>query len=84
MNSECHDPRDIPVLTESIDHAGTLKLADSLLHHATKDIEAALLEQVFERLRAQLPELVDRILTEHALDRPAGAVFTDDLRRPRA
>lgn len=46
----------------------TLKLADSLLHQAAKDIEATLFERVFDRLRAELPELVDRILREHALD----------------
>src|SRR5882762_137357 len=44
----------------------TLNLADSLLHRAAKDIEAALFERVFEQLRAQLPELVDRVLREHA------------------
>jgi Zn-dependent M32 family carboxypeptidase len=44
----------------------TLNLADSLLHQAAKDIEATLFERVFDRLRAQLPELVDRILREHA------------------
>ena len=44
----------------------TLELAGSLLHQATKDIEAALFERVFDRLRAQLPELVDRVLREHA------------------
>ena len=44
----------------------TLQLADSLLHQAAKDIEATLFERVFDRLRAQLPELVDRILREHA------------------
>ncbi len=42
----------------------TLKLADSLLHQAAKDIEATLFERVFDRLRAELPELVDRILHE--------------------
>ena len=44
----------------------TLKLADSLLHQATRDIEATLFERVFDELRAQLPELVDRVLREHA------------------
>src|ERR1700719_4364468 len=44
----------------------TLELADSLLHQAVKDIEATLFERVLDRLRAQLPELVDRILGEHA------------------
>jgi Zn-dependent M32 family carboxypeptidase len=45
----------------------TLNLADSLLHQAAKDIEATLFERVFDRLRAQLPELVDRVLREHAM-----------------
>lgn len=83
MQSETHDPRDIPILTESVTesapapssfdesaHAAilteTLKLADSLLHQAAKDIEATLFERVFDRLRTQLPELVDRVLREHA------------------
>ena len=44
----------------------TLQLADSLLHQAAKDIEATLFERVFDRLRTELPELVDRILREHA------------------
>jgi Zn-dependent M32 family carboxypeptidase len=48
-----------------------LKLADSLLHQAAKDIEAILFERVLDQLRAQLPELVDRVLSEHS------AVTTD-------
>jgi hypothetical protein len=44
----------------------TVELAGSLLHQATKDIEAALFERVFDQLRSQLPELVDRVLREHA------------------
>jgi Zn-dependent M32 family carboxypeptidase len=51
----------------------TLKLADSLLHQAAKDIEATLFEHVFDRLRAELPELVDRILTELSLAEPESA-----------
>jgi len=50
----------------------TLELADSLLHQAAKDIEATLFERVFDRLRAQLPELVDRILREHAATQDHG------------
>lgn len=49
----------------------TLKLADSLLHQAAKDIEATLFERVFDQLRAQLPELVDRVLRENAAERGA-------------
>ena len=44
----------------------TLKLADSLLRQAARDIEATLFERVFDRLRTALPELVDRALHEHA------------------
>jgi hypothetical protein len=43
----------------------TLKLADSLLRQAARDIEATLFERVFDRLRNALPELVDRGLREH-------------------
>jgi Zn-dependent M32 family carboxypeptidase len=45
--------------------AETLKLADSLLHQTIKDIEATLFVRVYDELRAQLPELVDRVLREH-------------------
>jgi len=48
----------------------TLKLADSLLHQAVKDIEAILFERVLDQLHAQLPELVDRVLHEHAQIKP--------------
>ncbi len=43
----------------------TLKLADSLLHQATREIEATLFERVLDRLRAELPELMDRVMREH-------------------
>ena len=45
----------------------TLKLSDSLLHQAIKDIEATLFERVLDRLRAELPELVARTLAEHTV-----------------
>jgi Zn-dependent M32 family carboxypeptidase len=56
----------------------TLELADSLLHQAVKDIEATLFERVLDRLRAQLPELVDRILREHAAEQREHAAEPDD------
>jgi len=51
--------------------AEMLKLADSLLHQAAKDMEATLFEHVFDRLRAQLPEIVDRAVRDQTL--PPGA-----------
>jgi hypothetical protein len=43
----------------------TLKLADSLLNAAAREIEATLFERVLDRLRAELPELMDRVIREH-------------------
>jgi hypothetical protein len=42
----------------------TIELAASLLHQAVKDIEATLFERVLDKLRAELPELVNRVLAE--------------------
>jgi hypothetical protein len=52
----------------------TLKLADSLLNQAAKDIEATLFERVLDKLRAQLPELVDRVLLENAMTESAAPI----------
>jgi hypothetical protein len=89
MPAAPHDPRDIPILTDSMAvvletpppcdlnavHASiltaTLALADSLLRQAARDIEATLFERVFDRLRSELPELVDRALREHAAAPPS-------------
>jgi hypothetical protein len=51
----------------------TLRLADSLLRQAARDIEATLFERVLDRLRFELPELIDRVLQEHTAvaERPA-------------
>ncbi len=102
MNGESHDPRDIPVLTDTIERekilafsintkdvtaaivSDALELADSLLHQAVKDIEATLFEHVFDRLRADLPELIDRILAELALEQPAHEVPTEPDRQPQS
>jgi hypothetical protein len=82
MSPESHDPREIPILTETIEagaedaapcdfdaaHAAilaeALKLADSLLCQAARDIEAKRFENLFDRLRAELPALVDRVMRE--------------------
>jgi hypothetical protein len=45
--------------------ARTYDLADQLVHTAFKDMEAALFEQVSNRLREELPELFERVLTDH-------------------
>jgi hypothetical protein len=39
--------------------------ADELVHNACREMEALLLEQVSDRLRAQLPALVAGIIEEH-------------------
>jgi hypothetical protein len=41
-----------------------LNLAEELLHSASREIEAILLERVCDTLRAQLPELIDEALRE--------------------
>ena len=43
----------------------TIDLASQLLHGAVREMEAALLEQVLDRLRQQLPALIDDVLNEH-------------------
>jgi|SRR5687767_14269882 len=42
----------------------TLNLTDELLHAASREIEAVMLERVIDRLRAALPELVAAALRE--------------------
>jgi uncharacterized protein (DUF2267 family) len=39
--------------------------ADELVHNACREMEALLLEQVSDRLRAQLPTLIAGIIDEH-------------------
>jgi Zn-dependent M32 family carboxypeptidase len=69
-DSPGRSPEGSPSLDFNAAHAAilteTLKLADSLLRQAARDIEATLFERVFDRLRTALPELVDRALREHA------------------
>ena len=48
--------------------AATMNLAERLLHGAFREIEAALFEQVSNRLRQELPELIDRTLRDHLND----------------
>jgi hypothetical protein len=44
--------------------SASLDLADRLLHNAFQEMEAAMFEQVSNRLRAELPDLVARIIRE--------------------
>ncbi len=39
--------------------------ADELVHNACREMEALLLEQVSDRLKAELPSLVSRVILEH-------------------
>ncbi len=83
MSSKSHDPREIPILTETIEagaegaapadldavHAAilaeALEMADSLLRRAARDADPRRFESLFERLRAELPALVGRVMLEH-------------------
>jgi hypothetical protein len=38
---------------------------DQLVHNACREMEALLLEQVSDRLKAELPALVSRVINEH-------------------
>lgn len=39
--------------------------ADELVHNALREMEALLLEQVSDRLKAELPQLISRVIAEH-------------------
>ena len=45
--------------------SASLDLTDRLLHAAFQEMEAAMFEQVSNRLRAELPDVVARIIREH-------------------
>jgi uncharacterized protein (DUF2267 family) len=38
---------------------------DELVHNALREMEALLLEQVSDRLKADLPQLISRVIAEH-------------------
>jgi len=44
---------------------GAFRLTEQLLHSAFSEMEAMLFEQVLNRLRQELPELIDSVLREH-------------------
>jgi uncharacterized protein (DUF2267 family) len=39
--------------------------ADELVHNALREMEALLLEQVSDRLKAELPRLISSVIAEH-------------------
>jgi len=39
--------------------------ADELVHNALREMEALLLEQVSDRLKASLPHLISQVIAEH-------------------
>lgn len=39
--------------------------ADELVHNACRELEALLLEQVSDRLKAELPGLIAKVIAEH-------------------
>jgi hypothetical protein len=43
------------------------RLAEELMHAASREVEAVLFERVFDRLRARLPELVDQVLKDQLM-----------------
>lgn len=45
--------------------ASMLEQVDELVHNACRELEALLLEQVSDRLRAELPALIARVIDEH-------------------
>jgi len=45
--------------------AESFALVERLLHSAMKELEATLFDEVINRLRAELPDLVDKVLHEH-------------------
>ncbi len=45
--------------------SASLDLTDRLLHTAFQEMEAAMFEQVSNRLRSELPDLVSRIIREY-------------------
>lgn len=48
----------------------TMNLTDGLLNTAARELEAVIFEQVMDRLRAALPELVAGALREHLVTGP--------------
>jgi uncharacterized protein (DUF2267 family) len=66
-----HPARDYDTLVAELQtelSAATMNLAEGLLQAAFREMEATLFEQVSNRLRQELPELIDRTLRDHLGD----------------
>ena len=66
-----HPARDYDTLVAELQTelvAATMNLAEGLLHAAFREVEATLFEQVSNRLRQELPELIDRTLRDRLGD----------------
>lgn len=58
-------PADELALVQAELTALTRELTDRLLDGAMRDVEAALFEKVSNRLRDEMPELIERVLRDH-------------------
>lgn len=58
------DPDDIAGLKTAL-VAEVHDLAEGLVHQSCRELEAVLLERIADRIKKELPELVERILREH-------------------
>jgi len=74
----------LPVLNEFEMNELRIRLTDSayglmerLLYSAIREMENALLEDLANHLRNELPEMIDRILQEHLSTEPADTDTTD-------
>ena len=74
----------LPVLNEFQMNELRIRLSDSayglmerLLYNAIREMENALLEDLANHLRDELPEMIDKILQEHLSTEPADTDTTD-------
>jgi hypothetical protein len=58
------DPDDIAGLKTAL-VAEVHDLAEGLVHQSCRELEAVLLERIADRIKKELPDLVERILHEH-------------------
>jgi hypothetical protein len=79
---ECIEPKPAPIDTSALQSAivqEALALAHSLTSQAAREIENLLYELVFEQLRTQLPDLVERSVRAHL---PGGSDAADEPGEP--